>query len=95
MRNPTSRHLQIPKPLSTFQSDLREARHSGCALRHTLLSPLTLQIFIAIMVAHSAVGVMSACHQVSVFQREEPFQVSSPGLYIAYPGLFKSFLSAM
>ena len=56
MRNPTSRHLQTPKPLSTFQSDLREARHSGCALRHALLGPLTLQIFIAIMVAHSAVS---------------------------------------
>ena len=60
MRNPTSRHLQTPKPLSTFQSDLCEARHDGCALRHALLSPLTLQIISAIMVARSAVGVSPA-----------------------------------
>ena len=57
MRNPTSRHLQTPKPLSTFQSDLCEARHDGCALRHALLSPLTLQIISAVMVARCA-----GCH---------------------------------
>ena len=54
MRNPTSRHLQTPKPLSTFQSDLSDAGHDESALRHALLSPLTLQIISAIMVAHSA-----------------------------------------
>ena len=32
------------------------ARHNGCALRHALLSPLTLQIFVAIMVAKGALG---------------------------------------
>ena len=56
MRNPTSRHLQTPKPLSTFQSDLSDAGHDESALRHALLSPLTFQIISAIMVARSALA---------------------------------------
>ena len=58
MRNPTSRHLQTPKPLSTFQSDLSDAGHDESALRHALLSPLTFQIISAIMVARSAVAMV-------------------------------------
>ena len=59
MRNPTSRHLQTPKPLSTFQSDLSDAGHNESALRHALLSPLTFQIISAIMVARSALAVVT------------------------------------
>ena len=55
MGNQSFRHLQTLKPLSTFEFDLSVTAHDESVNAHALLGPLTLQIFSAIIVIHSAV----------------------------------------
>ena len=54
MGNPTSRQLQTLQPLSTFEFCPCGTDHDECVNDHALLTPLTLQIIMAIMVTHSA-----------------------------------------
>ena len=54
MGNPTSRHLQTLKPLSTIQLDLCVTGHDECVTRHALFKGVTFQIISAIMVVHRA-----------------------------------------
>ncbi len=54
MGNPTSRHLQTLKPLSTFEFCPSVTAHDESVNAHALLGPLTLQIFLAIIVTQSA-----------------------------------------
>ena len=56
MGNPTYRQLQTLKPLSTFEFCPSVTAHDESVTAHELLGPLTLQIIMAIMVPHSAVG---------------------------------------
>ena len=56
MGNPTSRHLQTLKPLSTIQFDLCVTGHDECVTRHALFKGVTFQIISAIMVVHRAVA---------------------------------------
>ena len=55
MGNPTSRQLQTLQPLSTFEFCPCGTDHDECVNDHALLTPLTLQIIMAIMVTHGAV----------------------------------------
>ena len=55
MGNPTSRHLQTLKPLSTFEFCPSVTAHDESVTAHELLGPLTLQIIMATMVPHGAV----------------------------------------
>ena len=59
MGNPTSRHLQTLKPLSTFEFCPSVTAHDESVNAHALLGPLTLQIFSAIIVIHSALQPVS------------------------------------
>ena len=56
MGNPTSRHLQTLKPLSTFEFCPSVTAHDESVTAHELLGPLTLQIIMAIMVPHGALS---------------------------------------
>ena len=61
MGNPTSRQLQTLQPLSTFEFCPCGTDHDESVNDHALLTPLTLQIIMAIMVTHGAV--YSTCVQ--------------------------------
>ena len=54
MGNPTSRQLQTLQPLSTFEFCPSGTDHDESVNDHALLTPLTLQIIMAIMVTHGA-----------------------------------------
>ena len=59
MGNPTSRQLQTLQPLSTFEFCPCVTDHDECVNDHALLTPLTLQIIMAIMVTHCAMVTLS------------------------------------
>ena len=54
MGNPTSRQLQTLQPLSTFEFCPSGTDHDESVNDHALLTPLTLQIIMAIMVTFCA-----------------------------------------
>ena len=60
MGNPTSRQLQTLQPLSTFEFCPSGTDHDESVNDHALLTPLTLQIIMAIMVTHCALQVLQS-----------------------------------
>ena len=69
MGNPTSRQLQTLQPLSTFEFCPSGTDHDESVNDHALLTPLTLQIIMAIMVTHCALQVLQSIWSCPDFHR--------------------------